>query len=293
MPPADPARATPRPARRGPTSCSSSSRASTPPTRRPPRPGRELSAELRPAGRPGPRSADEARAASARPADPARRRAGQRRPARTCSTSRRCRRRSATPRSTRTRRCPLRYAFERVYRIPTSRTVGALTLRHHRARGLRALHAGASRAARARRAPPTREDLRAAASRPSGRPASSRTRPPRRTTGGAWPRCSTTSGRASSRSIGQAEAEELDFELVIEVPGGAPGHVHGQDRPHRPAARRAASRSSTTRPATRELAEGRPREPAALHLRARLPRRPRLRHAGAGDALLHRVTRRG
>ncbi len=51
-------------------------------------------------------------------------------------------------------------------------------------------------------------------------------------------------------SLGEAMHEELAFELVIDGAAGAPPVVISRlDRPDRSAARRAASRSSTTRPA--------------------------------------------
>ena len=99
-------------------------------------------------------------------------------------------------------RCPLQYALQRVYAIPSGRRSGAMSFgstahaafeaytrerRERLARGIRRLPARTC----------------SAGSRRSGRPASSRARPPRRTTVGASARSSTPSGRASSCRSGR------------------------------------------------------------------------------------------
>ncbi len=123
-------------------------------------------------------------------------------------------------------RCPLQYALQRVYRIPSSRRVGALTF------GSTA-HAAFEAFTRERRArvargeaPPTREDLerlfeaewksgefeeQTAEQNYRGRVAALLDR--------FW--------QGELESIGTAEQEELPFELTIEVPGGAPATFTG------------------------------------------------------------------
>ena len=95
-------------------------------------------------------------------------------------------------------RCPLQYAFRHVYRIPSSRSSGALTFGS-------SAHAAFEAFTKERRerlargeAPPDTRPISIGSSRPSGSPANSRRRPPRRTTVAGSGRCSTTSGRARS-----------------------------------------------------------------------------------------------
>ena len=123
-------------------------------------------------------------------------------------------------------RCQLQYALQRLYRIPSSRRVGALTFGN-------TAHAAFEAFTKERRArvargegPPTREDLerlfeaewksgefeeQTAEQNYRGRVAALLDR--------FW--------RGELESIGTAEQEELPFELTIEVPGGAPATFTG------------------------------------------------------------------
>ena len=123
-------------------------------------------------------------------------------------------------------RCPLQYALQRVYRIPSSRRVGALTFGN-------TAHAAFEAFTKERRermargeAAPTREDLetlfeaewksgefeeQTAEQNYRGRVASLLDK--------FW--------QGELESIGTAEQEELPFELTIEVPGGAPATFTG------------------------------------------------------------------
>jgi DNA helicase-2/ATP-dependent DNA helicase PcrA len=122
--------------------------------------------------------------------------------------------------------CPLRYALERVYRIPTARTVGAFSF------GSTA-HKAFERFTRERRArlargeaAPTREDLELyfkaewQSGDYEGQTAEENYR--RRVAP-----LLDTFFQGELASIGHAEAEELDFELVVDVPGGPPATFTG------------------------------------------------------------------
>jgi RecB family exonuclease len=124
-------------------------------------------------------------------------------------------------------RCPLQYALRHVYRIPSSQVVGALTF------GSTA-HAAFEAFTRERRERiargeplPTREDL--------GRYFEAEWRKgefEEQTAEDNYRRRVDTlldnfwQGELSS--IGEAEAEELDFELVLDMPGGQPAVFRGQ-----------------------------------------------------------------
>ena len=214
-----------------------------------------------------------------------------RRRARTCSRSRRCRRRSATRRSTPTSACPLQYAFQ--LRLPdprADRPVRRAHLRHHRPRGVRGVHPGAPRA---------------------GRRAASRRRPAR-TSSGCSARAGSPTAFGDQRHRGGLPAARRDparqllgrrgrvarrgdprgaaTSSCASTPAtAAPPVRHPRlDRPDRPAAV-GRHRGHRLQDRQRQQPEGRRREPPAVDLRARLPRRAGPRHARAGDALLHRV----
>ncbi|CAN5739403.1 hypothetical protein BH23CHL8_BH23CHL8_12770 [soil metagenome] len=123
-------------------------------------------------------------------------------------------------------RCPLRYAFAYMYRIPTSRTAGALTFGSTAHAAFQAF----TQMRRDRRvrgeAPPTREDLERlfeAEWQPGGFEEKTAEEGYRRRTGSLldnfW------SGELAS--LGEAEAEELGFELALDMPDGLPAVFRG------------------------------------------------------------------
>ncbi len=185
-------------------------------------------------------------------------------------------------------RCPLQYAFQQVYRIPSGRTVAAFTFgttahaafeaftkerRERLARGEAAAGPGGAR-------PPLCRRVEARHLRRQGRGGhlpGSHPDPARQLLGRASSR---PSARRSTRSSVR--------------PGPPPRrrqsarHHRRLDRPDRPpAVRRHRDRRLQDRPD--RLPEGRRREPPALDLRPRLSRRAGVGDAGAGHPLLHRV----
>jgi superfamily I DNA/RNA helicase/RecB family exonuclease len=123
--------------------------------------------------------------------------------------------------------CPLRYAFSHVYRIPSSRTAGALTFGSTAHRAFEAFtRERRERAARGEPAP-TRADLERlfeAEWRPGGFEERVAEEGYRR-------RVATLLDNfweGELVSLGEALMEETDFALVIPVPGGPPATFHGQ-----------------------------------------------------------------
>ena len=123
-------------------------------------------------------------------------------------------------------RCPLQYALQRVYRIPSSRRVGALTFGN-------TAHAAFEAFTRQRRermargeAPPTREDLETLfeAQWKSGEFEEQTTE---QNYHGRVAALLDKFWQGELESLGTAEQEELPFELTIEVPGGAPATFTG------------------------------------------------------------------
>jgi DNA helicase-2/ATP-dependent DNA helicase PcrA len=122
--------------------------------------------------------------------------------------------------------CPLQYAFQRLYRIPTSRTVGALTFGSTAHAAFEAFTRERREAVARGESAPTRADLERlflAEWRPDGFE--------ERTTEEGYQRRIATlldnfyEGELSS--LGEALMEETDFELVIPVPGGPPATFRG------------------------------------------------------------------
>ena len=207
--------------------------------------------ELATVGRSAATSADEARARRPRPADASGRSRSTPAPARTCSRSRRCRRRSATRRSRPTSACPLQYAFQLRLPDPAARRTGRrVRVRVDRARRVRGVHQGAPRAAGPRRAAARRARTSSGCSGRAGR------RPSfgdKTTEEGYQRRVATLldnfwTGEVSS--LGEALARGARLRADARA-----GRRHAAGRHHRlrstgsTACRRAASRSSTTRPA--------------------------------------------
>ena len=187
-------------------------------------------------------------------------------------------------------RCPLRYAFRYVYRMPTSRPGGAgADLRVDGPRGVRGLHEGAARAAGPRRGAADARGPRARVPRPLGadglrRPGGRGELPaPRRTP------CSTTSGTASSRSIGEAIHEELPFELTLDPADGSPPVViHGEiDRIDRLPSGRVEVIDYKTGKVSSQKGVDESLQLSIYALACRDALGPR--HARAGDAVLHGV----
>ena len=171
---------------------------------------------------------------------------------------------------------------------PRSRSPRSRSARRRTRRSRRSPRSVASALARGE-PPPTREDLEPAvpgALDPDGLRRQGR---PRRATSGA----STTlldnfwDGEVSSRSARRSRRSSTSTCARPRRRHAARRHLR-RDRPHRPAA---VGRHRGHRLQDRQglQPEGRRREPPALDLRARLPRRAGPRHARAGDAVLHRV----
>jgi superfamily I DNA/RNA helicase/RecB family exonuclease len=124
-------------------------------------------------------------------------------------------------------RCPLQYAFRHVYRIPSSRTSGAMTFGSTAHAAFEAFTKERRERAARGEPPPTREDLVAffqANWEPSGfeekTSEENYQRKVRTLLDNFW------AGEVSS--VGQAEAEELQFELSIDMPDGVPAIFTGQ-----------------------------------------------------------------
>ncbi len=123
-------------------------------------------------------------------------------------------------------RCPLQYALQRLYRIPSSRRVGALTFGNTAHAAFEAFTKERRERAARGEAPPTRDDLETLfeAEWKSGDFEEETSEQNYR-------------GRVASlldkfwqgelESIGTAEQEEAPFELTIDVPGGAPATFTG------------------------------------------------------------------
>ena len=240
-------------------------------------------------------SADEARAAGLDPLTFRVRRARQRRRREPARRSRRCRRRSATRRSTPTTAagCSTRSGY--VYRIPeppepAPRAELRLARRTPRSRRSRA--SGASGWPAASRRPPARTwsglpgadgsptELRRPGDR-GGLPAARRD-----------PARQLLERRGRDHRRGDRRGAGLRAACWSPGDGSAPVVIHGSiDRIDRLPS--GGIEVIDYKTGSTQEPEGRRREPPALDLRARLPRRAGPRHAGAGDALLHRVGARG
>jgi DNA helicase-2/ATP-dependent DNA helicase PcrA len=122
--------------------------------------------------------------------------------------------------------CPLRYAFSYVYRIPTSRTVSALTFGSTAHAAFEAFTRERRERAARGEPPPTRVDLERlfqAEWRTGGFEEKTAEEGYRR-------RIATLLDNfweGELASLGEALMEETDFELVIPVPGGPPATFHG------------------------------------------------------------------
>ena len=183
--------------------------------------------------------------------------------------------------------CPMRYAFNYVYRIPppSARSARSPSAAPRTRPSRRSRRSGASAWRAARRHRPARTSS-ASSTTDGSRPASA-TRPPRRATsaGSHAPReLLDRRGRHPRRGDPRGAALRAGDRGSV---GAPPVIVHGSidriDRLPSGGIEVIDYKTGTCEP------EGRRREPPALHLRARLPRRPRPRHPGAGDVLLHRV----
>ena len=186
-------------------------------------------------------------------------------------------------------RCPLRYAFRYVYRIPEpDRPAPALAFGSIAHAAFEAFTRDRRERAARGDPPPTREDLeREFRARWTPSDFGDHTaeegyqRKVANLLDNFW------QGEVSSLS--EALSEELDFELTIDPgDGSAPVVINGQiDRIDRLPSGGIEVDRLQDRPGLQP--EGRRREPPALDLRARLPRRAGPGHAGAGDPVLHRV----
>ncbi len=186
-------------------------------------------------------------------------------------------------------RCPLRYAFKYVYRMPEPpRPASALAFGSTAHEAFQAFTQARRERLAAGETPPTREDLeRLFAERwiPAGYTDRAAEEQYRRRVGTLLDNFWT----GELASVGEAIHEELPFELTLEPVRREPaGDVPRLDRPGGPPAL-GRDRGHRLQDRLRAEPEVRGREPPALDLRARLPRRAGPGHAGAGDAVLHGV----
>ena len=150
-------------------------------------------------------------------------------------------------------RCPLQYAFKYVYRIPEPARAGAgvdASGRRPTPRSRRSPRSAASAPRAASRRRPARTSS-ASSAHAGCRPAFGDRATEEALRAAGRRRCSTTSGRARSRRSARRCHEELDFELRLGPRSGAgPRWSSAARSTASTGCRRAASRSSTTRPAT-------------------------------------------
>ncbi len=228
-------------------------------SREPPTARDGFAAELADVGRSAATGADEARAQGLDPLtfrDGRARHRRRREPARGRAAAADA---SATRRFATYERCPLQYAFQ--LRLPdaAARRAGRRVLvRDDRPRGVRGVHQGAPRARRARRAAADAARTSSARSGRAGRrPAVRRPGRRRRATSAGSRRCSTTSGRARSAASARRSHEELRLRADARAgrrrrrPSSSAARSTGST-----ACRPAASRSSTTRPASMSSQKG-------------------------------------
>ena len=183
--------------------------------------------------------------------------------------------------------CPLQYAFGYVYRMPAARGAGrGVHVRFDRARRVRDVHPRASRARGPRRAA---ADARGPRGRVPGQLDPDRLR--RQGDRGGLPAARHEPARQLLDRRGQqpVRGAPRGARLRADARAGrrhAARHHHRPDRPHRPPAV-GRHRGPRLQDRPRLGPEGRRREPPALDLRARLPRRAGAGHARAGHAVLH------
>ena len=190
-------------------------------------------------------------------------------------------------------KCPLKYAFKYVYRMPQpDRPSGALTFGTTAHEAFEAFtRERRDRAARGE-PPPTKEDLERLF-RDRWVPAKFGDTATEESFERKVDNLLDNFWTGELAGVGEAVAEELPFTLVLDPGDGSePVRVYGEiDRIDRLPGRRPRGRRLQDRQG--QQPEGRRREPAAHHLRAGLPGRAGPGHAREGDAVLHRSRRPG